>query len=301
MDRNNACEDEPVVREIPDVLAVALQVFKGDDSVSRRQRHSEAECCNISFTVRQGLGVLQAIVHRHLQQTLGARYGNSEASNLVLKIKPSTVAPQSRFIPLDESNFDELIHRSFSQALVRQQMSPDEVRIPLSVYISETATVGSRFNRSRVGTTGTIRRATQERIREAASEIADAVRQNVVNVGPNSRVGEIATRVWAMSRAREPNAVPIETAPSNNTFRQAARLDFIGSQAENNPSSEWTELPLRLNGSEIVTAEVHVPTLRSILGLPPFPLFNEGIFHNDPLPTEVGQDIEDLDHRSDSS
>src|SRR6185503_10690448 len=107
------------IREVPDNLVASLQIFKGDDSVSRRQRHSEAELDSMPFVLSQGFVVLQAVMHRHLQRTLPREYNVGEAAALTVKIKPSTVAAQSRFVALNESNFEEYIRRSFFQALIR--------------------------------------------------------------------------------------------------------------------------------------------------------------------------------------
>jgi hypothetical protein len=294
MENSEALANLAAAYEVPDSLVASLQVFKGDDSSSRRQRHTDAESDRLPLILSQGFVVMQAVIHRHLQLTLNNRYSLSEASSLVVKVKPSTVATQIRFIPLSESNFEELVRRSYAQALTRQRLSTENVRIPLVVYVSDSSRARARNNRIT-----SIRRATQPRIQEAAEEIASAVEGNRVSTGPQSRLGEISRRVWAISRARDPNPPPIESLPANNTFRQASRLDHL---AEESPAQqEWGELPLRLNRSERITVEIHIPTLRSLLGLPQYPLFQDGVFHNDPLPTEVGQDMEDEDHLSQDS
>lgn len=185
------------------------------------------------------------------------------------------------------------MRRSFAHAVIRQRLSPDAVRIPFVVYITEAASVRA----STVGASG-LRRATTARVQEAQGEIVAALRANPPNLPEGTRVGEIAMNVWSRSRARDPNAsaIDVRELPASNTFRQAIRLDYL--QANNEAEQrEWAEMPIRFNRTEPVTVEMHIPTLRSILGLPRYPLFNGELFHSDaPLPTTVGRDIEDTDH-----
>jgi hypothetical protein len=82
-----------------------------------------------------------------------------------VKLKPSTVAPQSRFLVLSEQNFEELVRRTFVQAQIRQKLAADLVKIPLVVYISETPSARV----SSGGATG-LRRATTGRIQEAQAK-----------------------------------------------------------------------------------------------------------------------------------
>ena len=168
------------------------------------------------------------------------------------------------------------------------------MRIPFAVYIAEAASV-----RASVAGASGLRRATTARVREAQREIIEALRESPSNYPEGTRVGEIALNIWSRSRARDPSAGPVDVQglPENNTFRQAIRLDYLqaNSQAE---QSEWAEIPIRFNRTESVTVEMHVPTLRSILGLPPYPLFSAGVFRSDaPLPSSVGRDMEDVDHQ----
>ena len=239
MENSEALANLAAAYEVPDSRVASLQVFKGDDSSSRRQRHTDAENDRLPLILSQGFVVIQAVIHRHMQLTLNNRYLLTEASSLVVKIKPSTVATQNRFITLCESNFEELVRRRYAQALTRQRLSPENVRIVLVVYVSDSSRARARNNR-----TTSIRRATQPRIQDAADEIAAAVEGNKVSAGPQSRLGEITRRVWAMSRAGDPNPAPTDSLPANNTFRQASRLDYLAVKSP--AQQEWGELSLRL-------------------------------------------------------
>jgi hypothetical protein len=111
----------------------------------------------------------------------------------------------------------------------------------LFVYVSDSARIRVRNNSS-----STIGRATQERIREATSEIAEAFERNVFNVGPQSRVAEIATRVWALSRAKDPNPGHIDSAPASNTFSVGIWIltvtrSFPLNRKDNSPHSDCTD------------------------------------------------------------
>jgi hypothetical protein len=87
------------------------------------------------------------------------------------------------------------------------------------------------------------------------------------------------------------NTDPIEALPQSNTFRQATRLDVLRQTAEAE-GSEWAEISIRFNRTDRVLVEIHVPTLRLIISLPPFPLINADVFRSsEPLPMQVGQDM----------
>ena len=88
----------------PDNFTATLTVFKGDDSVSRRQRITAAETENINFSLSQRFVVLRALIFRHLQQTLEQQHQRALQPALTVKLKPSTVSPQSRFVALTEEN-----------------------------------------------------------------------------------------------------------------------------------------------------------------------------------------------------
>jgi hypothetical protein len=102
--------------------------------------------------------------------------------------------------------------------------------------------------------------------------------------------------VWSRARARETDPDPIEALSQSNTFKQATLIDVLRQTAESE-ESEWVEIPIRFNRANRVLVEIHVLTLPLILGLPPFPLFNADVFQSyEPLPTQVEQDMVDIDH-----
>src|SRR5690349_297243 len=100
---------------VPNSLTASLTVFKGDDAVSRRHRHTDAETDSIKFTLSHGFGVLLAIIVHHLRAHLPRA---SVPDEIKVKVKPAVQAPQSRFIDLSEDNFDVTIRRVFGQSLV---------------------------------------------------------------------------------------------------------------------------------------------------------------------------------------
>jgi hypothetical protein len=275
---------------VPDNMSGSLTVYKGDSSVSRRHRLSDSEVEGFPFSVSLGFAVLRAIVLRNLQQTLD-RHLQRTLATLQIAVKPSTVAPQSRFIVLTDENFEQTVNRIYKNVCTRQHLTHDNVRIPFVVYIAEAAPV----RQPTAGSSG-IRRATAPRIQQAHQEITEAIASNPPVLAEGNRIGDIALNVWSRSRARESNPDPIEAIPDNNTFRQATRLDHLReeiAQSEN----EWAEVPIRFNNRDRVTVEIHLPTLRVALGLPRFPLFDRDVFHADAiLPVRVGQDMADVDH-----
>ena len=104
---------------IPENVMGSLTVYKGDDSVSRRHRLNPAEIEAFPFNPSMGFGVLRAIILRNLQQTLDPQHQATLATTLKIRVKPSTVAPQNRFIVLTDENFEQVINRVYSQARVR--------------------------------------------------------------------------------------------------------------------------------------------------------------------------------------
>jgi hypothetical protein len=274
-----------------DNMKGSLTVYKGDHSVSRRHRIPDSEIAEFDFTVSLGFGVLRAIILRNLQQTLDPLLQRTLVLPLRLSVKPSTIAPQHKYILLTEENFQQTVNRLFTNCRTRQHLEPADIRIPFVIYIGEAVAV----RQAAAGSSG-IRRATAARIRDAHQEIAAAIERNPPVLPEGSRVGDIAMNVWSRTRAREPNPEPIEGVPQTNTFRQAARLDFTRQENEQ-PASEWAEVPIRFNNRDRVLVDIHLPSLRAVLGLPPFPLFDRGVFHADaPLPVQVGQDLADIDH-----
>ena len=106
--------------------------------------------------------------------------------------------------------------------------------------------------------------------------------------------------IWSRARARQVAQDDIGGPPQNNpAFRQAMRLDYLRERQSVDPAmQEWGELPVRWNNSDPGLFQVHLPTLRKLLGLPMYPLFERDIFNEQPptFPATVEQDMEDVDH-----
>jgi len=102
------------------------------------------------------------------------------------------------------------VRRSFAQAQIRQRLSH---RHQNSIRCFEAASIRA----SAVGATG-LRRATTARIQEAQREIIAVLRETPPNLPAGTRVGEIAMNVWSRTRARDPNAGPVDARelPENN-------------------------------------------------------------------------------------
>src|SRR5690348_15115246 len=107
---------------IPDNMSGSLTVYKGDSSVSRRQRISDSEVERIPFSVSLGFAVLRAIVLRNLQQTLDRHLQRTLVTTLQIAVKPSTVAAQSRFIVLTDENFEQTVNRIYKNVCTRQHV-----------------------------------------------------------------------------------------------------------------------------------------------------------------------------------
>lgn len=166
------------------------------------------------------------------------------------------------------------------------------------MYIPD-AIASANLSRPTTAATGR-RRATQARVIQARDEITRHLQQNPVDLDQNARIGPISMNIWSRARAREVAQQEIDGPPqSNPAFRQAMHLDYLRERQSNDPAlNEWGELPVRWNNSDPGTFQVHLPTLRRLLGLPNYPLFDREIFHQQraDFPTTVAQDMEDVDH-----
>jgi hypothetical protein len=100
----------------------------------------------------------------------------------------------------------------------------------------------------------------------------------------STRIGDISLDIWYRARARLVNQTPIDHISQNNPgFRQGMRLDYSREQQRLDPAAqEWGEVPIRWNNSDPGSIRVHLPTLRKLLGLPMYPLFDRDIFNDQP-------------------
>jgi hypothetical protein len=278
-------------------LIATLTVWRGDDSRQRRSRINQAESDHIAFNFNQGFSVLQPIILQHLRSRLPSANSGLVSPELSIKVKPTVESPQSRFVALNEGNFITAIIEVWNNSLRRQRLLPENVRIPLPFFMPE----GRQPTRS--GTTAantSRRRATAARIAEARQEIVEHMQMNPADPDSNLRVGAIATNVWSRQRARQVVAEPIEHLPqANRAFQQAMRLDYLRERRAQEPvEQEWGQLPIKWQNSDPGMLSVHLPTLRRLLGLPMYPLFDRDIFHEREtnIPLNVEQDIDDINH-----
>lgn len=281
---------------VPDALTACLTVYRGSDERSRRTRFSDAESDEIRFTLSQGYNVTHAILVAHLRSTLPAD-SHPQLAQLRFKIKPSNDARQNRFILMSEDNFDSEIRRIYRNAIIRQRLRSEDVRIPFVVYINES----EARNQSRIATTSSsLRRATVARIQTATEEITARMQSDPLVLADNELFGDVSMHLWARQRARNPNPEPVPEMPQSNVFRQALRMDHFRQSVppQRNALEEYFDVPFEVLTTQPGTIRLHIPTLRRALGLPSFPLFSRDIFNADeaPIPGTVSQDIEDVDH-----
>lgn len=279
--------------EIPDRMIATLTVFKGDDSVSRRTKFNQACTDMLNFQISLGYSVLFETVKAILRQHLPGNVWLAIQNEVKIKLRPTLHSRQDTFITLTSENFMDEVSRVYRNILQRQRILPENIRIPLYVYTC------LRANDQQGGGRSVRRRATAARVTEAAREIREFVEANPID-DDRGAVGPIASNIWARMRARDPNPDPIDQLPNNNhAFDQAMRLDRL-QQRPVDQSNEWVDLLVRFNGSDPTSLGFHLPTLRRALGLPPYPLFDRDIFHqqNVNMPHDVGQDMEDIDHLS---
>jgi len=281
-------------------LIATLTVWRGDDTKQRRNRIVEAESESIAFNLNQGLTVLQPIILQHFRSRPPVQYSHNVTSTMPIKIKPTLECSQTRFVTLSEGNFVSTTTEVWNNSLRRQRLSPENVKIPIHVFVPESR-IQTRSSTGNVNSGR--RRATASRIAEAREEIVQHLQEHPIDDDQNIRIGAIAMNVWSRQRARQVTADPIEQPPDSMAFRQATRLDFLREREAENPAQrEWGRLPIRFNNSDPSTVSVHLPTLRTLLGLPPYPLFDRDIFHEREanIPVNVEQDIDDVDHMDDN-
>ena len=179
--------------EIPNQLIANLTVHKGDDSIRRRIKWTQAETDNIPFFLDHGYGVLHAIVLQHLRRTLPFDVSESISDQQPIKLRPTLAAAHTKFILLCENLFQESISRVFSQAVISQRQEAANVRIPLVVYIAERVACRQR------STVVSARRATVRRMESARDDILESIDQNPPDFPSNARVGDLSQNVWALS------------------------------------------------------------------------------------------------------
>ncbi|KAE9030984.1 hypothetical protein PF004_g751 [Phytophthora fragariae] len=119
-----------------------------------------------------------------------------------------------------------------------------------------------------------LRRATADRVRAAAAEIA------AIQEREGRRFGPIASHHLAVHVARQPEGAPI-AVPDANTTQQAIALDRAAaalSDEHDEIEEDAVEIEVELFGAW-VKVRVKRSTLRTALRLPQHDIFSRGIFH----------------------
>ncbi|KAG4045986.1 hypothetical protein PC123_g18622 [Phytophthora cactorum] len=138
-----------------------------------------------------------------------------------------------------------------------------------------------------------IRRATADRVRAAAAEIAALQAQG------NERLGPIATLHLAIHYAGQPEGAAL-VVPDDNTMEQARDLNAAAEairEADHEPDHDVVETEVELFGAW-VKIRAKRSSLRAALRLPQHDIFTRGIFHGFPPDAMMpqGEDIPDTDH-----
>lgn len=259
-----------------------LTLRKGDilDNPRGGKRHS------FQFKVTEGYDVLKAKVARLVADATRTA-GASE-----IYFKRSKSAVQSQFVQLTIATFQENIAYRWSkispgdvQKWERESKTPAEgMRFEFFLYVPK--------ERRAPG----IRRATANRIQDAAANIRQYEEDNDV------QLGNIQRNHLAIHFARQPDGTGI-TIPQDNTTRQASALDEAMAQleAENaeGQAARATNLKtvsVEINGT-MVDIRVDIASLRTALSLPQHDLFHAGIYNQYEHPAlDDADNIEDVDH-----
>ena len=206
---------------------------------------------------------------------------------------------QSQIVPLTIENFHSNLLYRWSK------ISTNDV----SNFTEGNGTVRSRFQfevfiyihkptRNEGGAVPTIlRRATANRVAAAGQAV-----QQWMNSSEGTQLGEITRNHVEIAHARRPEGVPFQM-PTDNTTRQAQALDAAHERIqqrqqarEANDARETIKIEIKIQ-NHWHEVEVNLASLRTGLGLPPYNMFNRGIFHGYQHPTVAAEDdIADVDH-----
>ncbi|OWY99744.1 hypothetical protein PHMEG_00029206 [Phytophthora megakarya] len=241
------------------------------------------------FVAEEGFAVARAKI---LQLMTGSEFG---AGRTVIEdenvfIKATKNARQQDFKTLSATNFSEILNRRWACitdddiAVLASNEKPIYAQFVFEFYVYLAPIAKS---------TDGIRRATADRVRVAAAEIA------ALEVEGGERFGPIATHHLAVHHARQPEGTPL-LVPEDNTMRQAQALDATmeALQGENNElDSDVVDIEVELFGMW-VKVRVKRSSLRAALRLPQHDIFTRGIFHGFQPEAMMprGEDVSDTDH-----
>lgn len=270
-------------------VKVKLTVKKGPKSGNPRNKDGYTTSIKLS----QGFDVFKATIlaFRQKPEFSGARLLSEE-----MYFKKAKNTPQSAYVLLSEQNFLSLFQARWSYIQAKeveewsgQNLTPQQAfEFEVFVYVHKN-TSGSASSAP-----GTLRRATAARVQEAAARLQEHLEETGTNMG------QIARQHATMQLARRTTDQPVEL-PTDNTFRQAQHLDQMNELVREREEQErerpaFRNVRMRLNGTE-VEVPVELRSLREALGLPNYPLFRDGIFHEYQHPNlPAAQDAPDVDH-----
>ena len=274
-------------------VKVLLTIKKGPRSGNPRR----GETLVIPVKLSQGFAVFKTTIMSFSTQQ---QFRSSRLLEEVIYFKKSKAASQAAYVELKETNFQRYFKErwAYIQAKDVDTWRADGVT-PQQAFTFECFVYIEKPNdRGSAGSAASLRRATIGRMQEAAAELQQHLQQTGDQLGPIQR-----HHATVQIARRAPNA-PVEL-PTDNTARQAEHLDLMAErvrerQEAQNERHEWRNVRMKLNGAVVEIPE-ELSLLREALGLPNYPLFRDGIFHNYVHPTMAPtDDIEDIDHMPES-
>ncbi|KAG9401424.1 hypothetical protein AC1031_009286 [Aphanomyces cochlioides] len=144
-----------------------------------------------------------------------------------------------------------------------------------------------------------IRRATENRIAEAA--------QRIMSIDRPVQPGPAALGYLSAYYARQIESPDYENLPDNPTIqqlnhidRQQANLDDTRNQRQSEDAMEYQPLRFRINGDQ-VTFFVNITQLRSLLGLPPYNLYQPFRPPMQEAASSSMPNVRDVDHCADAN
>ena len=260
----NGAGDLPLDVELKGVL----QIKKGDIQENPRGGAKH----DIVVRVSDGYGVLRARM-----DTIVRPLGVSREFEIYFKKTKNGV--QSSFLQITDDNFEEYLRARWAKITMQEvaKWKEEDDLEPRQVPIFEFFIYKPK-ERQREGA-ARIQRATAARIQRARQELQAYQRNNNLPA-----FGRIQQNHLSHVNARRPDGAEL-VIPDDATNRQAAALDREIRQVEQETDeararrdAEMKPLVVEISGQRL-EIKVSVKSLRDALGLPPYNLFHEGIFH----------------------
>ena len=215
-------------------------------------------------------------------------------------VKPSKHATAKLFQLLDENTYLESLQKAWRME-IKRGVSPEDVVVHIFAYVQyPEARVSTSVVSAAAGGGTTIHRATASRRAAATERIQQAIDDGQIQApGPISRI--FLTQRLAQD-ARLPDPEEPLPLPETATYRQAQYLNSQIEQVnqrrdaeEEEHVSKYQKLEFRIQGA-VLSFEVNVGNMRSILGLPQHGLDGLGRLGRVDLPRPQ-DDMEDVDHQ----